>query len=115
MSEPAIRACAGCGALQSYPRPVCSVCRSRAFVARAVPLPGTIYSMTMVQRVPSPEFADAVPYTIGLIRGPSGGMLMMQIRGFPTLPSIGDAVSIEATDDGFAAGPPRPDSIDAPL
>jgi uncharacterized OB-fold protein len=102
-----VRACAGCGAWQSYPRPVCSLCRGRDFADAAVPLPGTIYSMTTVQRAPSPRFADAVPYIIGLIRGPSGGLLMLRLQGFSALPSIGDAVSIEASPDGLVAGPPR--------
>jgi uncharacterized OB-fold protein len=109
-----IRACAGCGALQSYARPVCGVCRGRGFVQRSVPLAGTIYSMTVVSRAPSPRFADAVPYAIGLVRGPSGGLLMLQLQDFRATPAIGDPVSIEATADGFVARPPRPSAEGMP-
>jgi uncharacterized OB-fold protein len=94
MSE-CVRACAGCGAWQSYARPVCTFCRGRDFADLVVPLAGTIYSMTTVQRAPSPHFADAVPYTIALIRGPSGGLLMLRLDGFSGLPAIGDPVRIE--------------------
>ncbi len=104
MSDPlTVRCCAACGAVQSYPRPLCTVCRSRAFEDRALPLRGEIYSLTVVQRAPSPAFTP--PYTVALVRGPSGGLLMMQLHDFAEPPVIGDAVSIEAAE-GLLVGRP---------
>jgi len=102
-----IRTCQTCGAWQSYPRPVCTICHGRAFMNSPLPQPAKLYSLTTIQRAPSPQFADAVPYTIGLVRGPSGGLLMVQLHNFPTTPEIGDQVSIEASDNGMIARPAR--------
>jgi uncharacterized OB-fold protein len=98
-----IRCCAICGAVQAYARPVCSACHGRQFVLRALPMVGEIYSLTTVQRAPSPAFAP--PYIVALVRGPSGGLLMMQARDFASPPSIGDKVSIEAGDGAMVARP----------
>ncbi len=104
MSDPmTVRCCATCGAAQSYPRPLCTLCRGRAFEAQALPFRGEIYSLTTVQRAPSPAFT--APYTIALVRGPSGGLLMMQLQDFAEPPAIGDAVSIEAAGDGMVGRP----------
>ncbi len=98
-----VRCCAACGAVQSYPRPLCTACRGRAFEDRALPMRGEVYSLTVVQRAPSPAFMP--PYTIALVRGPSGGLLMMQLHDFARPPVIGDAVSIEAAEGGLVGRP----------
>ena len=100
-----IRCCAACGAVQSYKRPLCTLCRGRAFEQRALPLRGEIYSLTVVQRAPSPTFAEAVPYTVALVRGPTDGLLMMQLQDFADPPAIGEIVSIEGTE-GLLVGRP---------
>jgi uncharacterized OB-fold protein len=102
-----VRTCEACGAWQSYARPVCTLCHGRSFFQAGLPLRGEIYSLTVVQRAPAPQFAADVPYTIGLIRGPSGGLLMLQLHDFPTTPGIGDPVWIEEAGDAAVARPRR--------
>ncbi len=72
-----------------------------------MPVTGEIFSLTVVQRAPTPAFAEAVPYTVALVRGRDGGLLMMQLHDFAETPEIGAPVSIEADGDKMVGRPPR--------
>lgn len=105
MSSPcAIRACKACGAWQSYPRPVCQVCGSRQFRESVEPETGVIYSSTTVHRAGSPTFHDKTPYTIALVEGAKGGLLLLPIDNAEGRPKIGDVVNVVLALDGLWAG-----------
>jgi uncharacterized OB-fold protein len=105
MSQYPARVCATCGALQSYPRPVCHVCESQSFSDFTPPMDATIYSMTTVWRAPDPVKAAEVPYTVALVQGPQGGLLMVRLRGFEELtPAIGETIRIDAEREEGKAG-----------
>jgi uncharacterized OB-fold protein len=104
-------ACVSCGVLRGYARPVCAVCHSKE--THPVPLParGTLYSLTTLHRAPTAALAALVPYTIGLVQGEAGGLLLLLLVGFRAgLPLIGDVVlireGVEATGAiGLVASP----------
>lgn len=104
-------ACVSCGALRGYARPVCAVCHSKETHPVTLPARGTLYSLTTIQRAPAAALAALVPYTIGLVQGESGGLLLLLLVGFRSgLPLIGDVVlireGVEATGAiGLVASP----------
>lgn len=89
MSE--IRACQSCFMLQAYPMPVCRACHGTDFAVCALPMRAEIYSLTTVSRAPNPAFQAQVPYTVGLLRGPQGGLLLLRVLGEA---AIGDGVTV---------------------
>ena len=106
-------ACVSCGVLRGYARPVCAVCHSKETYPVTLPATGTLYSLTTIHRAPTAALAALVPYTIGLVQGQSGGLLLLLLVGFrSSLPLIGDVVligeGVEATGTiGLVATPYR--------
>lgn len=76
---PDIRACQACGMLQAYPMPLCRACHGTAFIACAPLFEAEVYSRTTVHRAPNPEWQASVPYTVALLRGPQGGLLLVRL------------------------------------
>lgn len=74
-----LQRCAGCGAYQHYPRPICLACAGDevAFVAAAGT--GTVQSYTVVHRAPSPAFDP--PYVVALVRLAEGPVLTTALVG----------------------------------
>jgi len=81
--------CEACGEFHFYPRPLCPHCGSPRLAWTDVSGKGTIYSLTVVQRAPSPAFADMVPYVVAIVALDEGPHLMSNIIGCPA-----DAVRI---------------------
>jgi uncharacterized OB-fold protein len=75
----ALPRCEACGRWHFYPRSLCPHCGSAAITWAAASGRGTVYSMTQVQRAPSPAFAPAVPYVVALIELEEGPHLMSSI------------------------------------
>jgi uncharacterized OB-fold protein len=76
--------CEACGEFHFYPRPVCPHCGTARFAWADVSGNGTVYSFTVVQRAPSPAFADMVPYVVAIVALDEGPHLMSNIVGCPT-------------------------------
>lgn len=68
--------CADCGAAQFYPRGHCTACGSRQVDTRHAAGTGTIFSITVVHRPPSPAFQAYAPYAIALVDLDEGVRLM---------------------------------------
>jgi hypothetical protein len=68
--------CADCGVAQFYPRGHCTACGSRRVQTRAAAGTGTIFSITVVHRPPSPALRQFAPYAIALIDLDEGVRLM---------------------------------------
>lgn len=59
--------CADCKAAQFYPRGHCTTCGSRRVDTRYAAGTGTIFSITVVHRPPSPALQAYAPYAIALV------------------------------------------------
>lgn len=59
--------CVDCAKFHWYPMPRCPHCRSSNISWTQVNGCGQLHSWTVVRRAFSPEFADKIPYVIGLI------------------------------------------------
>ena len=105
MSDPWPRACLSCGRVQAWPRPVCDGCAGRGFAASPDPLRGIVYSVTVVHRAPTPEFASDLPYAVMLVRAAAGGLVMGRARGFPIVASIGTPVRVVRAGPALAIVP----------
>ncbi len=71
--------CEACEAFHFYPRTLCPHCGSQAIRWSPVSGFGSIYSMTVVHRAPSPAFEGLVPYVVGLVALDEGPHLMSNI------------------------------------
>jgi uncharacterized OB-fold protein len=71
--------CEACGEFHFYPRPICPHCGTARLTWAEVSGNGTVYSFTIVQRAPSPAFADMVPYVVAIVALDEGPHLMSNI------------------------------------
>ncbi len=101
-----IRACTGCGRLQSFPMPVCRGCGGGRFTPCTPPFAAEVYSRTVVRRAPTPALQAQTPYTAVLVRGERGGLLLLRWEGGAP-PDIGAGITVRERDGGLvaAAGP----------
>jgi len=63
-----IQRCRSCGRSQHFPRARCHFCLGEDREGRTSSGHGTLLTFSTVHRPPSPEFADLVPYTLGIVR-----------------------------------------------
>lgn len=91
LGELRIRRCSHCSTLQTFPAPVCAVCRGTDVAWQIVSGSGTVFSLTTVSRAPTDAFRPLVPYTIVLVDLDDGPRMMA--HGAPGL-AIGDRVRV---------------------
>jgi uncharacterized OB-fold protein len=98
-----VQHCNACGHDQLYPRIVCTACHKADLSWRRATGGGSVYSVTVVRRAPSPAYADDVPYAIALVELDEGPRLMSNIVGCaPDDVRIGMRVAVDF--DELAAG-----------
>lgn len=68
--------CRDCGAAQFYPRGRCTACGSARVETHNTAGTGTIFSITIVHRPPSPALQAFAPYAIALVDLDEGVRLM---------------------------------------
>ena len=91
--------CDDCGERHFYPRPLCPHCGSQRLGWADVSGDGTVFSFTIVQRAPSPAFADKVPYAVAIVALDEGPHLMSNIIGCaPDQVRIGMRVRVNFLD-----------------
>lgn len=91
--------CQGCGRYQHYPRILCTHCASTDLEWREASGKGTVYSVTVVYRAPSPAFQEEVPYAIALIDLAEGPRMMSNIVDIdPEAVAIGMPVEVVFDD-----------------
>ena len=93
--------CEACGEFHFYPRPICPHCGSPKLAWATVSGDGAVYSFTVVQRAPSPAFADKVPYVVAIVALDEGPHLMSNLVGcLPDEVRIGRRVRATFLDIG---------------
>jgi uncharacterized OB-fold protein len=110
-----IQRCRDCDGFVWYPRACCPSCLSERLDWREVSGAGTVYSVSVHYRAPSPELADGVPYAVALVDLDEGPRFLTNVVGCsPEAVVIGDRVRVTWTPlpDGrhlaqFAPDPAR--------
>jgi len=94
-----IQRCSNCGALQFYPRNLCTGCGSNSLGWVTASGHGKVLSRTIVRRAVSAAYADDVPYVIALIKLQEGVVMMSKIVGCePESVHTGMAVEVKFED-----------------
>ena len=87
--------CSKCGAISFPPRLVCSECGNRKFEDYVMKDTGKILTFTTIEVGP-PEFADQVPYSVGIVELDDGARITAQITDAdPANIKIGSKVKLE--------------------
>jgi uncharacterized OB-fold protein len=87
--------CSKCGQISFPPRLVCPECGSRKFDDYVMKDTGKILTFTTIEVGP-PEFADQVPYSVGIVELDDGARITAQITDAdPAKIKIGSRVKLE--------------------
>lgn len=87
--------CTGCGKIYFPPRRVCAACRGREFQLVTLSDRGKILTYTVIRVAPR-QFADHVPYAVGIVELNDGVRLTAQIVDCdPDALTIGQQVRLE--------------------
>ena len=90
-----LQRCADCGALQFFPRYLCTACGSENHDWIEASGHGTVHSFTIVHRAAFPEFQAQTPYVVALIDLEEGPRMMTNIVGDDALGvEIGEPVTV---------------------
>ena len=76
-----IQACAACGKLRHYPRPVCPHCYSMDTKWVEAKGTGTVHSWTIAHHAFHPGFKGELPYTLVTVDLAEGVRMQAQLRG----------------------------------
>lgn len=96
-----VRRCNGCGELHFMPRFLCPSCWSEDLEWVESKGTGSVYSMTVIHRAPTPVFAARTPYVTAMIELDEGPRMVANILGDDALSvKIGDRVSVIFEDRG---------------
>jgi uncharacterized OB-fold protein len=108
VGELRVQHCDTCGHNQLYPRAVCTNCYAETLSWQAASGLGTIYTVTVVRRAPSPDQAADIPYAIALVELDEGPRLMTNIAGCPPEEAtIGRRVQVEFDEEAEGVRVPR--------
>lgn len=88
-----LRHCAACDRHFHPKRIVCTECGSDKLAWKRVSGRGEVYSFSEVHRAPSPAFAGATPYVVGLVTLEEGVHLFTRFVGGPV--AIGTKVTVD--------------------
>ncbi|MFD9668559.1 Zn-ribbon domain-containing OB-fold protein [Rhodococcus sp. NPDC059968] len=77
--ELCFQGCRTCHALQHPPGRLCSSCHGCEFDGVAVSGKAALLAWSVVHRAPSPDFADQVPYTVGVVELAEGPLVEVRL------------------------------------
>lgn len=99
-----VRQCRACGRRHFMPRGQCPACWSDDLEWIDCSGAGTVYSLSVVHRAPTPDFAGVAPYAIALIDLAEGPRMFANLVGPGALEAaIGDPVQLTFERRGEAA------------
>lgn len=90
--------CDDCGAFRFPPSPLCDHCRGWSATWTAVPVPGRLYSWIVAQHSVVPEFADQLPYVVGIVEFEGGVRIPGRVLVQPDEVRAGMALDISFRD-----------------
>jgi uncharacterized protein len=91
-----VKRCRSCAHVHFPPRHLCPECWSEDLEWIQSGGHGTVYSLTIMHRAPTPEFAGLVPYAVALVDLDEGPRMMANIVGAGALDTcIGMRVVVE--------------------
>jgi uncharacterized protein len=96
-----LRYCNPCAKTYFYPRDFCPVCGSRDVTWKQASGRGTIYTFAIVQRAPTPGFAEDVPYVNAIVELEEGGRMLaslIDVEPDPAKVSVGMPVEVAFED-----------------
>jgi uncharacterized OB-fold protein len=82
-----LRYCNACAKAYYYPRDICPVCGSRDVTWKQATGRGTVYTFAIVQRAPTPAFAEDAPFVTAIIELEEGPRMLSIITGVEPEPS----------------------------
>lgn len=90
--------CNDCGAFRFPPSPVCDRCRSWDTTWADLPRPGTLYSWIVARHTVVPEFAEQLPYVVGVVEFVPGVRIPGRIDVDPENVQAGMALDVTFRD-----------------
>lgn len=103
-----LRHCTACGEHHFPPRHLCPKCWSDKLDWTKSAGRGTVYSFTVMQRAPMPQFAKRVPYVVALVDLEEGPRMMANVVGDDALQTrVGDRVTVCFEDRGEGSKVPQ--------
>jgi uncharacterized OB-fold protein len=84
-----LQRCSACGAWRYPPAGVCPQCHSFEFCWERVSGRATLYTFSVIRRPATPAWADAVPYTYGIVALDEGPMMPSNVVAEPDAIAIG--------------------------
>ena len=94
-----LQQCKECACIQFPHRVVCTSCGSRNLSIVEASGRGVVYSYTVVERAPAPEFQESIPYIVGLVDLEEGPRMMTNLICGAEEARIGMAVTVDFDDD----------------
>lgn len=76
-----LRYCNRCAKAYFYPRDICPACGSRDVAWRQASGRGTVHTYAIVQRAPTPAFAEDVPFVTAIVELAEGPRMMSSLVG----------------------------------
>lgn len=80
-----LQACAACGKVRHYPRPLCDACYSLDTEWRDASGDGRVHSWTVAHHAFHPAFKPLLPYVVVTVDLPEGVRMAAPFRGEPAL------------------------------
>jgi len=96
-----LRSCNSCAKPYFYPRDICPLCGSRDTTWKQMSGRGTVYTFSIVQRAPTPAFAEDVPFVNAIVELEEGARMMTGLVGVepdPSKISVGTPVEVTFED-----------------
>jgi uncharacterized OB-fold protein len=96
-----LRFCNDCAKAYFYPRDICPMCGSRDVTWKQASGRGTVYTFSIVQRAPTPGFAEDVPFVNAIVELEEGPRMMSSLVGVepePSKVSVGMPVEVTFED-----------------
>jgi uncharacterized OB-fold protein len=93
-----MRFCNPCGKPYFYPRDICPMCGSRDVDWKQMSGRGTVHTYAIVQRAPTPAFAEDVPFITTIVELDEGARMLSHLVGVEADPDkIKVGMEVEVT------------------
>ena len=105
-----LRFCNACSKAYFYPRDICPMCGSRDVTWKQASGRGSVYTYAIVQRAPTPAFAEDVPYVTAIVELEEGARMLsslVDVEPDPSKVRVGLPVEVTFEDITDAISLPK--------